>query len=218
LTRNTLILTIALIPQLLCAQSPTKITLNFEVDSLIVHTPNDTIHITNLKFYISNIQLLQAKDTLWTEPNSHHLIDILSPTTTTNTLNYNGKFDAIQFNLGIDSTTNEAGAQGKDLDPTKGMYWTWQSGYINFKLEGISKLCPTRKHQFQFHLGGYTAPNNAIQTITLPISNPTQKISLQIHLAQLFKSIDLTKQNEIMSPSQEAVVLAQLIAKAFRVK
>jgi hypothetical protein len=46
------------------------------------------------------------------------------------------EFDAIQFNLGLDSLTNVSGALGGDLDPTKGMYWTWQNGYVNFKLQG----------------------------------------------------------------------------------
>jgi hypothetical protein len=36
------------------------------------------------------------------------------------------KYDQIQFQLGIDSLTNVSGAMGGDLDPTKGMYWTWQ--------------------------------------------------------------------------------------------
>ena len=70
------------------------------------------------------------------------------------------EFDAIQFNLGIDSLTNVSGALGGDLDPTKGMYWTWQNGYVNFKLQGTSDLCNNPKNEFEFHLGGYLKPFN----------------------------------------------------------
>ena len=59
-------------------------------------------------------------------------------------------FSKLKFQLGIDSLTNVSGAMGGDLDPTKGMYWTWQSGYINMKIEGKSNSCKTRKNQFQF--------------------------------------------------------------------
>ena len=81
------------------------------------------------------------------------------------------RHDKIKFNLGIDSLTNVSGVMGGDLDPTKGMYWTWQSGYINFKMEGSSAVCPTRNHEFQFHIGGYQDPFYAMQTLELEVKN-----------------------------------------------
>ena len=69
------------------------------------------------------------------------------------------------FYLGVDSLTNSNGAMGGDLDPTKGMYWTWQSGYINVKIEGKYSGCNTRNNKFQFHLGGYQNPFQTIQKI-----------------------------------------------------
>ena len=56
---------------------------------------------------------------------------------------------------------------GGDLDPTKGMYWAWQSGYINFKMEGSCSQCLATKNNFEFHLGGYQQPFYAMQTIEL---------------------------------------------------
>lgn len=48
------------------------------------------------------------------------------------------------------------------------MYWTWQSGYINAKLEGKSNLVNTPTHAFAFHLGGYLNPFQTLQTISIP--------------------------------------------------
>jgi hypothetical protein len=127
----------------------------------------------------------------------------------------NVTYDKFQFDLGIDSTTNVSGAMGGALDPTNGMYWTWQSGYINFKLEGRSISCDTRNHEFQFHLGGYSIPFSSLQTITFSVKNSRDFI-LVLDLSQLLNNIDLAKQNHIMSPSLEAIEFSKIVAKSFR--
>jgi len=48
----------------------------------------------------------------------------------------------------VDSLANVSGAMSNDLDATKGMYWSWQSGFINLKIEGKSASCKTRKINF----------------------------------------------------------------------
>ncbi len=123
-------------------------------------------------------------------------------------------YDTILFHLGIDSNTNTAGVLGGDLDPTKGMYWTWQSGYINVKLEGKSNLVNTPSHAFEFHLGGYLNPFQTLQMITIPC-NHKDKLSLFINLKQFIESINLTRTNQVMSPNQEAVKLSKLLATCF---
>ena len=118
--------------------------------------------------------------------------------------------------MGIDSLTNVSGAIGGDLDPTKGMYWTWQSGYINLKLEGKSNLCPSSKKDFQFHLGGYQAPFNGLQQVSFP-SQKEQKIELKVNLLTFLQNINVAKESHIMSPNQAAVLMAQQWAKAFEI-
>jgi len=93
------------------------------------------------------------------------------------------------------------------------MYWAWQSGYINFKLEGNSSLCPTREHEFQFHLGGYMFPFASMQEITLNVQ-ASKQIHINVDIEEFMKQIDLTKQNQIMTPSFEA---QDIITKAFSI-
>ena len=101
-----------------------------------------------------------------------HLIDVFE----VDTLKINfkkldfKKIKMIQFNIGIDSLTNVSGALGGDLDPQKGMYWAWQSGYINTKIEGRSPHCKNRKNAFQFHIGGYLQPFYAIRRVEMPLN------------------------------------------------
>lgn len=176
----------------------------------------DSITITACKFYVSGIEFISQGKSIWKETNSFHLIDMEAP----GSLRISGltppkAFDAVRFNLGIDSATNVSGAMGGDLDPASGMYWSWQSGYINFKLEGQSRRCQTRHHEFTFHLGGYLPPDLALQTITLPIA-AKQEINIVADLGQWMQTIDLARQNHLMSPGPEAVRLMKVAAEIFK--
>ncbi len=179
----------------------------------------DSIQITALKFFVSAIAFYQKDQVVFEEENSYHLIDIEDM----NSLNIplvvpeNLEFDAVHFNLGIDSLTSEAGVFDGALDPTNGMYWTWQSGYINFKLEGTSPICPVRKNAFQFHLGGYRAPYNLLQKIHLNCINPSDDIHINIAIDQFLDQIKLSDTYEIMSPNKEALTLAKQLPTIFSI-
>jgi hypothetical protein len=72
----------------------------------------DSIQITALRFYISNIELLDKNKTVWKEPNSYHLVDISNVKSLNIPLNNADKvkYSRIKFNFGIDSVTNVSGA------------------------------------------------------------------------------------------------------------
>jgi hypothetical protein len=179
----------------------------------------DSITLHTLRFYLSNVVFLKYGAVVFAEPSSHHLLDL--ETENTLALHYNlpagtAGFTEIQFDLGIDSLTNTAGAMGGDLDPTNGMYWAWQSGYINTKIEGVSPHCPARNHEFQFHLGGYLPPFQAVQTVRLLVPK-TQNLLVDFDLTAFFEQVDWAKKSGIMSPGAEAVRLSEVLSKAFRV-
>ncbi len=183
-------------------------------------TLEDSIQFDALKFYISDVQLYYQDQLVLSLEKTHHLIDLENPESLTIELNPNKDsiltYNNIRFNLGVDSLTNSSGAFGGDLDPTNGMYWTWQSGYINFKLEGLSKACPARKNVFQFHLGGFLGDNNAIQKVRLETSKKEQNINFAID--KLLEKINIKEQYQIMSPSIEAVEISKLVADIFTIK
>ena len=179
----------------------------------------DSIKFEVLKFYISGIQLLNDNNIAYSETNSFHLIDVFDKNSISCSLTIPSaiSYNEIKFNLGIDSITNSSGVMGGDLDPTKGMYWTWQSGYINFKMEGIGSACTTRNHGFQFHIGGYQAPFNTLQTIRLKV-NKEDLLQIFIDIKRFFETVDLVSHNHIMSPNKEALNFSVLLAKCFRTK
>ncbi len=179
----------------------------------------DSIQIETFKFYISAIELLKDDKIVWKEENSFHLINVADEKSLTIFIPgaSNTVYNTISFNLGIDSLINISGAMGGDLDPTKGMYWTWQSGYVNLKLEGRSNVCKSRNNEFQFHLGGYQYPFNTLQKVILKVEE-NKKIDIVLDIRNFIESIDLSQQNQIMSPNKQAVLLSEKAVGIFSVK
>jgi hypothetical protein len=49
-----------------------------------------------------------------------------------------GTYTGMYLTMGVDSARNVSGAQEGALDPANGMFWSWTSGYIMIKAEGLS--------------------------------------------------------------------------------
>ncbi|MEO8235060.1 MAG: MbnP family protein [Flavobacterium sp.] len=190
----------------------------FELNKKYISKNKDTLQLNLVKFYISKIQIEYTDKSIFSEENSYHLVDIENR----NSLKIpickrtNRIINKITFNVGVDSLANTSGALSGDLDPTKGMYWAWQSGFINMKIEGKSSSCKTRKNEFQFHIGGYLNPNYAMQEIDLfPKSN---QLDIGVNLAIFFNEIQLSKTNSVMIPGKNAMELAHLSTKMFYIE
>ncbi len=178
---------------------------------------SDSLRITMFRCYISGISLWQDNKAVWREANSYHLLDAAQPETMQLLLRVpvGMRCNGIRFMLGIDSATSSSGAHSGDLDPANGMYWAWQSGYVNFKLEGVSPQSTARKHQFHFHLGGYQQPFAAVQEISLP-AHQAEEIVVKMDLDAFLSGIDLAKQNSIMIPGEEAFFLSKKAVSIFK--
>lgn len=180
---------------------------------------NDTICISVIKFYISKVKLLKDSIVTFKDDKLGYLIDLSQEGTNSInlTVSEDVEFNRINFQLGIDSSTHMEGVKGDDLDPTNGMYWTWKSGYINFKMEGFSLNCPARNNYFQFHIGGYEYPFNTTKEIDLSIKKDSD-LNIVLDIESIFKGINLTETYEIMSPSQSSVRIANLIKSSFYIE
>ncbi len=178
----------------------------------------DSIQITALKFYISDVEFWNNDSLLNTEKKSYHLIDITNPESffLQFDLPFINAYNQIKFKLGIDSAAHAAGAMSGALDPLNGMYWTWQSGYINSKIEGFYIEQGVKK-VFQFHLGGYQNPFNALQELTLKVQSKAI-LPIAFDLMPFFQLIDLKNRHHIMQPSSEAVLFSRNLKKCFTLK
>jgi hypothetical protein len=179
-------------------------------------TQADSINIDVFKCYVSNIVISDSNNQKDLSPSNYHLLDFSNSDTSLLFVSSFANANSIAFNLGIDSMINTSGALGGQLDPSNGMYWTWQSGYINFKIEGTSPHCSARNHEFQFHAGGYAYPYNALNSIKLELL-PNKPFHLEIDLALFFKLISIQNLNHVMSPGPNSIIISKALASCFKI-
>lgn len=182
-----------------------------------VTTGGDTVSVERFRFYVSAIALVFDDGSEYHEANSYHLVDLEEPASLKITLPdvQGDRIKSVNFNIGVDSAASVSGALSGELDPVKGMYWAWNSGYINAKLEGACKS-KTWKGIYEFHIGGYLQPYYALRHVTLSSGQPlTSAITLQCDAAAWFEGADLNKEHSIMIPGPEAMRVADRYAKMF---
>lgn len=135
----------------------------FSMNTTLTHpATGETMTFTMLKYYISNIKLKKEDGTWWTQPESYHLIvvgDNVAPKIQLEKVPV-GKYTAIEYTIGVDSTRNVSGAQTGALAPSNGMFWSWLTGYIFIKAEGSSPDSGASSGEFKYHIGGFRNENN----------------------------------------------------------
>lgn len=220
------ILLIASMPSLLIGQKDSLI-LNMKVsyqgkelrldDSTSYYYEGKPIYFSGLRYYLSASFCSDTFDYDPIESGSYRLIDLAEEASLSFKIDRPTKNNRLRLILGVDSLTTSKGILEGDLDPTLGMYWTWQSGYINVKLEGSSPLIPGKRKEFQFHLGGYRSPFVAAQTFFPPLAPETSIAVVELELAEFMRVVQFQQMYRIMSPSMKAVQLSQLLAQSIRV-
>lgn len=179
-------------------------------NSLVLHT---------LRFYLGQFAFWKKGRIVQEEKGVYHLIDLEDENSLILPFAVDG-FDSLTFDLGVDSLTTAAGVMGGDLDPTKGMFWAWQSGYINFKAEGSVSAGVARNGAFAWHLGGYLPPFATARTVRLGAGERgliSKTAALRLDLDPLFGAADRAKKPNIMSPGAEAVRLSDVLARSFSI-
>ena len=184
-----------------------------ELNTLYSLSDSSMMDITTCRFYVSNFTFY-SNNKLVSEQKGAFLIDLENPESLQLTFPISG-VDSVRFNLGIDSSTNVAGILEGDLDPINGMYWTWNSGYINSKIEGTFTKTNGVKIPFEYHLGGYLPPYPTLQTLTFNCEK-SEKI-VKLDLSQFISSLEIEQCNNVMIPGPKAVELSKLLTKCFKI-
>ncbi len=202
----------------------------FYFDSSYTTADGDVITADLFKYYVSNIRLVRNDNSEYVIPETYFLVNHEDATTMQLKMDSleSGSYKGIKFILGIDSARNVSGAQEGALDPVNGMFWTWNTGYIFFKLEGASAVIPTPAQTFTYHVGGFSGANVNYKEISLdfdgdilPLANNTNpELHLVVDVLELFKNpttIDLaTFASSVTMPNPSATTLANNYADMFR--
>jgi hypothetical protein len=141
---------------------------------------DDPVQIDHLRYYVSNVRLTKTDSSVWPLPTAYFLIDATRRDTLTLRGVPFGQYVKLTFDIGVDSAANARGDHTGDLDPARGMYWTWLTGYKFLSLDG-RWLGDTALKVIEYHIG--RAP--MLRTIGLRLPQPaTVTVSATPH-AQL---------------------------------
>lgn len=236
---------------LVCCTSTAQLVLRFNhrvggqqlvTDSVTYKTAaSEPFTISLLQYFISNIELTMKDGRKFPLPKKESFFLVKQDLDSSKTLVLHvpeGVYTAISFLVGVDSMTSTLPIEertgvldpGRDMAASESMYWTWNSGYIFFKMEGSSPAIPADKtgfRQFEYHIGGYGGYNsptiNNIRRITLPLpakaplqvrNNKKALVNIHFNVLQVIDHIDLSKEHHIMlTPASSRI--AGNYAKAF---
>lgn len=194
-----------------------------------VNANGDSFNVSLYKYYISNVRFVKEGGGEYVEAESYHLVNQAEPSSLSFKVNSipEGKYTAVKFLLGVDSTRNVSGAQTGDLDPLKDMFWTWNSGYIMAKVEGKSPQSTRPDKSIIFHLGGFSGMYSVLKEITLPLpqnlevrNGGTNSITLKSDLLKWFAApnvIDFSLVNGIMGQGKDGLSIAENYSNMFSV-
>ncbi len=202
-------------------------------DALLLDSMNyknelgQSFNISKFKYYVGHFSL---KNTVGKDFSSdeYFLIDEEEPRSKQIELKNipYGKYQSVSFLLGVDSASNCSGVQRGTLDPTKAMFWAWNTGYVFLKMEGYAPTSKSAGHFYEYHIGGFRKPSNCIRKITLNFKDifdiskekkPT--LHLKADAAELLKTpttIDFTKLSAV-TDFHNATTIANNYADMFQV-
>jgi hypothetical protein len=181
-----------------------------ETDSICLHV---------FRFYIHGIQFNSHGKRVWRSSSEHYLIDVEHDESMRLRFNLPDSIsiDEVQFILGVDSVLQLNGAHSGVLDPIQGMYWTWQSGYIGWKFEGV-ELGAGQSTAIQWHVGGFRTPYQTQRTVRLKIGEVRDSKQCSIKIDWLLHDWRSIVPAEVMSPNDYARLLADRFQTCFQIQ
>jgi len=118
----------------------------------------------------------------------------------------------ISLLFGIDSAIQVGGVGTGALDPLRGMYWTWQTGYVQWKMEGAIRVDGVES-PMELHLGGFDGPTNAQVLMPICLIDPSSdSVVANWDISPFIAEVLRRKKFGVMSPSPIARDYCRIIA------
>ena len=209
----------------------TDLTMN--IDSF-TNSSGETISVTELKYIISNIVLIDENDVEYVYPKSesYRIINELDPNSLTlNLTNIPAKkYTKIRFGIGVDPTEYPLDQLENFVPQAEeaGMLWAWAAGYKFIKFEGNYSLNGGNPAPFIYHIGshGTTQDNFKTTTLTLPVAaevstTVTPEITIIANIAEIFDgttTVSLTTADNVQVDPTNAPIIATNFSTIFTIE
>ena len=184
-----------------------------ELEQVYLTENKDSISFSTLKMYLSDFRFIEKNSGNTINIDTLIFYDLADSSTHVFFKSLEiSNYDDVSFTLGLDSSKNVSGELENAYDPLLGMYWAWNTGYVNLKLAGKSSLVLTKTHDFEFHLGGYRFPYASAQQVQVDLLDSY----IQFELSLLFPDvISLKKTHHLILPGKEAFLISQGLPECF---
>lgn len=198
-----------------------KIKFNLQINGkklsndLQYHTKEKLLRIKIFKFYISNF-IINYEDGSSELLDKVFLYDITQKKSSTIQLpkRNNKKLKSVLFTIGLDSITTKNSNMENELDPIHGMFWSWRTGYINYKIEG-SYGNNKNKQSFVYHIGGNSPDYNTTFTLK-KMYQGKDTLTTAIELKPILDFLYQNKKLTIMSINDNSLFFSQFFKKCFQ--
>ncbi|MCS7018309.1 MAG: hypothetical protein RMJ87_04170 [Cytophagales bacterium] len=187
----------------------------------------DVFTIERFQFYLSNVKFRNSvtRDS-FAVPNSYHLV-VRKENTHLFDLPFEvpaGKYDLLEFAVGVDPKRNLSTDQVGDLDPSNNMAWDWNTGYKFVLLEG--RLFPPAGNPrgLVFHIGGnenYRVIRLPLNTIVDTQNHAQHNIAVNVEVSAMFNAphvINLNRQSTVMMGPIASQVADNYAANMFSIR
>lgn len=178
----------------------------------------ETMSFSSLELYLSDFTWTDSAGKETKEPGRVELLEAGGEKQNLSISHSLGSLKRVCFRFGLDSATQVSGRMDGNLDPALGMYWAWNTGYIQCRLEGNSVSSKGKKGKFEFHLGGYSSPWATDQKVCLDFSNPSIKGKQDVFFdfKSMFDEVSLKKTHSVLIPCEQARQLSHFLGMGFR--
>jgi hypothetical protein len=171
---------------------------DLQLNTNYTNSTDETYDIKTLKYFVSNFVFRTEDGREYVVPqlDSYQLIDEANAASQKFTFENlpEGNYNEVSFIVGVDSLRSTMGPDERTgvLDQGAGgaaadMYWTWNSGYIFFKMEGTSPQVNNGSDQapqdmYFYHIGGFggydkDSPTlNNIREVTIKINGSSAQV------------------------------------------
>lgn len=167
---------------------------DFTLEKDYTNAAGETFNVNFLQYYISNIVLKAEDGSEYVVPQEESYFLVKEHDAATQNIQLSnipeGNYNEVMFTIGVDSLRNtmspsqrtgvlDVGVEGAG----KEMYWSWNSGYIFFKMEGNSTAIETTDTnpdgKFRYHIGGFggyeTPMFTNVRTVSISLGRDAAK-------------------------------------------
>ena len=121
--------------------------------------------------------------------------------------------EKISFAIGVDSVKTMEGVFEGALDPINDLFWTWQSGYINFKIE----LEDNQLNERVYHIGGYSNNSNTFRQLEFSVKKRKIVKGISFDVGAFLDFVIDENYSSVMSPGNKAVKIADRFQSFFSI-